>query len=77
MDAPRSMRELANETGLEQSNLSRQVRELELAGCVTRTKVGRSVEVELSDPTLRQLCELVCFSLKQRLSENQAVLREL
>ena len=63
MAGPLGMGALEHTTGLEQSNLSRQVTELEREGCVLRTRAGRSVEVEIADPTLRRLCELVCGSL--------------
>jgi len=64
MGGPQSMSALEEHTGLEQSNLSRQVTELERAGCVVRARAGRTVEVEISDPTLRELCELVCGALE-------------
>lgn len=60
------MSELAAATGLEQSNLSRQVTELEREGCVVRRKSGRSVLVEIADPTLRELCALVCRAVEER-----------
>jgi len=65
MDGPLSMAELEEATGLEQSNLSRQVTELERAGCAARQRHGRFVEVEIADPTLAALCELVCGALEQ------------
>ncbi len=67
-----SMSELQAATGLEQSNLSRQVAELERAGCVARTRAGRTVIVEVADPTLESLCHLVCGSLKERAEASQA-----
>lgn len=66
MDGPLGMAELTARTGLEQSNLSRQVTELEREGCVVRRREGRSVEVEIADPSLRRLCELVCDALGAR-----------
>lgn len=63
MEGPLGMSELVEATGLEQSNLSRQVTELEREGCVARIRAGRTVEVEIADPTLRSLCELVCGAL--------------
>ena len=44
------MSELAEATGLQQSNLSRQVTELERAGCVARVRDGREVTVQIADP---------------------------
>jgi len=66
MDGPQGMSELEEETGLEQSNLSRQVTELEREGCVARRRDGRWVEVEIADPSLRDLCELVCGALMEQ-----------
>lgn len=70
-----SMNELAAATGLQQSNLSRQVTELERAGCVARERQGREVVVAIADPTLRQLCELVCGSLLAQAEAERARLR--
>ena len=66
MSGAANMSELEEATGLEQSNLSRQVTELEREGCVRRTRAGRGVVVEIADETLRDLCELVCGSLRER-----------
>lgn len=65
MDGPVGMADLAEATELEQSNLSRQVTELEREGLVARQRSGRSVEVEIADPTLMALCELVCGALRE------------
>ena len=65
MEGPLGMSALEEATGLEQSNLSRQVTELEREGCVERRRQGRSVEVEIADPSLRALCDLVCGSLTE------------
>jgi ArsR family transcriptional regulator len=64
MTGPLGMAELEQATGLEQSNLSRQVTELERAGCVARRRDGRTVAVAIADPTLRTLCSVVCGALE-------------
>jgi len=66
MAGPLGMGALARATGLEESNLSRQVAELERGGCVRRTRRGRAVEVEIADPSLKALCEVVCGALQER-----------
>ncbi|MFT5154760.1 MAG: DNA-binding transcriptional ArsR family regulator [Planctomycetota bacterium] len=66
MDGPLGMAELEEATELEQSNLSRQITELEREGCVGRRRSGRSVEVEISDPSLRDLCALVCGAVTEQ-----------
>lgn len=75
MNGPLSMSELIEATGLSQSNLSRQITELELAGCVLRERSGREVTVHIADPTLKQLCELVCGSLAKQASDTHKALR--
>lgn len=64
MSGPRSMSELADATGLEQSNLSRHTAELERAGCVARRRDGRQVFVEIADESLYELCEIVCGAIR-------------
>ncbi len=66
MAGPMGMTALGEATGLEASNLSRQLAELERAGCVSRTRVGREVQAQVSDPSLRELCELVCGALRNQ-----------
>ena len=66
MGGPLGMAELEHATGLGQSNLSRQVTELEREGCVSRVRSGRTVEVEIADPTLFKLCDLVCSAVGER-----------
>ncbi|MCK5942849.1 MAG: winged helix-turn-helix transcriptional regulator [Planctomycetes bacterium] len=68
MNGPLTMSELAEATGLAQSNLSRQVAELAAAGCVARERDGREVIVSIADATLGQLCDLVCGSLARQAS---------
>ncbi len=75
MGGPRSMSELVELTGLAQSNLSRQVTELEVAGCVARRRNGRSVTVEIADPSLLELCDLVCSSVRDQARTAHAAVR--
>ncbi len=77
MNGPLGISELLEETGLEQSNLSRHVAALERGRCVTRTRDGQSVIVEIADPSLATLCELVCGSLAEQAAEVHAVFRRL
>ena len=72
MAGPLGMGELIQVTGLEQSNLSRHVRELELAGCIARERDGRTVRVAISDPSLEALCGLVCGALADQAADTLA-----
>jgi ArsR family transcriptional regulator len=74
MAGPLSMGALARRAGLALSNASRQVAELEAAGCVERSRSGREVTVAIADPTLRELCRLVCGSLARRAAREEQLL---
>ncbi len=73
-DGAMGMGELAVATGMQQSNISRQVTELERAGCVERDRQGREVTVRIADPTLVELCDLVCGSLLRQAKQEHASL---
>ena len=69
MNGPLGMGALRAATGLEQSNLSRHVRELEHTGCIARERDGRTVRVAIADPSLASLCGLVCGALADQAAE--------
>ncbi len=71
LEGPLAMAELAAATGLAQSNLSRHVAELERDGCVRRIRDGRRVIVEVADPSLAALCDLVCGAVRTRAEDRQ------
>ena len=59
-EAPRSVGEIVEATGLKQSNVSRQLGLLHGAGIVARTPQGTRVLYEIALPVVRDLCGLVC-----------------
>ena len=63
MGGPVNIGTLTELTGLEQSNLSRHVAALEQSGCVERRREGQHVVVEIVDPSLKPLCDIVCQGL--------------
>ena len=71
MNGPRSMADVRAASGLTQSNLSRHVTELERSGCIARTRRGRTMHLEIIDPTLHALCQLVCGALLEREDERR------
>ena len=77
MNGPLTMSQLEAATGLEQSNLSRRVSELEQGGCVRRCRDGRHLVVEIADPALGRLCALVCGSLEAQAERGHAAFRAL
>jgi ArsR family transcriptional regulator len=58
--------ELAERTGLEQANLSRHLQFLHQAGIVERRKEGLRVFYHVADPSIFDLCTIVCGSVGQR-----------
>ncbi len=64
---------LAEATGGTQANISRHLQTLAEAGMVTRRKEGLLVIYAVSDPSIFELCELVCGSIgKQLQARNEA-----
>ncbi len=64
----RSVNELVDLTGGTQTNISRHLQTLAQAGIVGRRKEGLQTIYAITDPSIGQLCELVCGCLKQQLS---------
>ncbi|MFM8979454.1 MAG: ArsR/SmtB family transcription factor [Planctomycetia bacterium] len=74
MQGPLGLGALAARAGLSLSNASRQVAALEQAGCVQRRREGRELTVAIADPTLVELCALVCGAIARRAQHEQAAL---
>ena len=56
-------------TGGTQANISRHLQTLTEAHLLKRRKEGLQVFYAIADPSIFQLCELVCGSLEKRLAE--------
>ena len=61
--------ELALTTGLAQPNLSRNLAVLRREGLVERKSDGNRAVYRISEPSIVQLCEIVCGGIAGRLSE--------
>lgn len=57
-------------TGGTQANVSRHLQTLTQAHLLARRKDGLQVFYAIADPTLFQLCELVCGSLEKQFTKN-------
>lgn len=57
---------LVEETGGTQANVSRHLQHLAAAGVLSRRKEGLQVFYAIADPTIYDLCELVCGSLEKQ-----------
>lgn len=70
----KSVGELVEITGGTQTNVSRHLQTLAQAHLVARRKEGQQVFYSISDPSIFQLCELVCGSLEKSLAQNARVM---
>ncbi|MFI5356513.1 MAG: ArsR/SmtB family transcription factor [Opitutales bacterium] len=62
-------------TGGTQANISRHLQTLAQAHLVSRRKEGLQVFYEIADPSIFELCDLVCGSLEQHLSRQADVFK--
>jgi DNA-binding transcriptional ArsR family regulator len=69
-----SVGELQAALGASQQNLSKHLGILHAAGMVSRTKQGNRTLYAISDPSVFELCEQVCGSLRRQLAELDAIL---
>lgn len=75
-DGEASVNELAETTGASQQNVSKHLLVLHQAGVVGRQKDGTSVRYSISDPSVFELCELVCGGLREQLVAFDQILPE-
>ncbi|WP_026103392.1 ArsR/SmtB family transcription factor [Pseudanabaena sp. PCC 6802] len=73
----KNVSEIMDATGLGQANVSKHLKVLAQAGMVKRQPYGVSVYYEIADPTIFDLCELVCQGLEARLQEQSQQLQQL
>ncbi len=69
MQGESSVQELVEATGFEQPNVSRHLSVLRREGIVERRAEGNRALYSIQDPTIVQLCEIVCGGLTGRLIE--------
>jgi len=65
----RTVGEIIDAVGGLQANVSKHLGMLQQAGLVTRRKDGLRVFYRIADPTVFDLCQVVCESLHDRLSQ--------
>jgi DNA-binding transcriptional ArsR family regulator len=68
MAGPLNVTEVVRETGKGQANVSKHLGVLADAHLVSRTRRGSQVIYEVSDPFVFRLCDLVCGSVRARLT---------
>lgn len=64
---------LVEETGGTQANISRHLQTLTQAHVLSRRKAGLQVFYAIADPSIYELCELVCGSLEKQLTKQAGV----
>jgi ArsR family transcriptional regulator len=71
----RSVNQLVDATGAGQANVSKHLQILLAAGFVSRRKDGTTVYYRLADPTVFQLCDLVCGRAEVVIEQKRRALR--
>ena len=71
----RSVNDLATLLGATQPNVSKHLKLLFDAGLVARRQAGTSVLYRIADPTVFQLCELVCEGMRDHIEDEAKSLR--
>lgn len=73
-EGPASVNELTDALGASQQNVSKHLGILAAAGIVSRSKDGTRVRYEIVDPTVFELCELVCGGLRRQAADLHGIL---
>ena len=71
----KSVNALAAAVGGTQANVSRHLQTLAEAGMVSRRKEGLQVFYAIADPSIFELCELVCGSIGRQVEQRASVFR--
>jgi DNA-binding transcriptional ArsR family regulator len=63
---PLNVSDLAEATGLHQANLSKHLQLLHTHGFVSRRRDGLFTIYEIADPSVFELCDIICGQLKRQ-----------
>ncbi len=61
--------ELAERTHVGLSNTSKHLHQLEREGIVAKRREGTTIHYRIADPSVAELCDIVCAGLRRRFSE--------
>ena len=61
--------ELAERAGVGLSNTSKHLHQLEREGIVAKRRERTTIHYRIADPSIRELCDLVCSGLRRRFAE--------
>jgi DNA-binding transcriptional ArsR family regulator len=73
-DGDATVAELQDALGASQQNVSKHLGILHAAGMVTRTKQGTHVRYAIGDPSVFELCDQVCGSVRRQIAELENIL---
>ena len=73
-DGPLTVNELTRRLGGTQQNVSKHVGVLAQAGVVNRERAGNHVRCSIADPSVFELCDIVCGGLRRQASELEELL---
>ena len=73
-DGPRTVNELTDALGGTQQNVSKHLGVLAQAGVVARVRDGNHVRCAIADPSVFDLCEIVCGGLRRQASDLEELL---
>jgi ArsR family transcriptional regulator len=76
-DGERTVSTLVEETGASQANVSKHLQILRRAGLVERRKEGLSAWYSILDPSIFDICDLVCGRLTEQFQEDLAAIGKL
>ena len=73
-DGERTVSELVDDHETSQANISKHLQVLMTAGLLKRRKQGLNVFYSIADPSIFNMCEMVCGSLKKHLDAQSRLL---
>ena len=73
-DGPRTVNELTETLGGTQQNVSKHLGVLAQVGVVGRERDGNHVRCSIADPSVFELCEIVCGGLRRQASDLEELL---
>ena len=76
-DGERNVSEIVAAVGSTQPNVSKHLRTLQEAGLISRRQEGNQVFCFIDDPTVFDLCDVVCTSISERLVRSARLAGEL
>ncbi len=74
-DGEASVGDLQAALGASQQNLSKHLGILHAAGMVSRAKQGNRVVYAISDPSVFELCDMICGGFRRRVEELDKILQ--